>query len=124
MVHNPLSTSVLYAGRHLIKCSEMHIYNVADFTCRLHIRVYKFSVYLHSDVLKWISVGLFPLSEPLAHVTTVWRPLNYVLPTLDTKKLFLRDQNRQKLNCFIVLSPDTEMNRPWIYESSGCRCLK
>jgi hypothetical protein len=36
------------------------------------MKAQKFSVYLHSDVLKWISVGLFLPEGTLSHVTALW----------------------------------------------------
>jgi len=36
------------------------------------LKACKFSAHLHSYVLRWISVELFPSEKPLAHVTELW----------------------------------------------------
>jgi hypothetical protein len=50
------------------------------------MKVYKFSIHLYSDVLRRVSVGLFPSEESLAHVNSAVAVLCCVLPIPDTKK--------------------------------------
>jgi len=55
----------------------MHIFSFAQLRCQHYIEVYKFSVHLHSHILRQVSLGLFPAEEPLAHVTALWEFMFY-----------------------------------------------
>jgi hypothetical protein len=80
-----------------------HILYFAQLTCRDYIEVYKFPVHLRSDVLRWISVGLFPPEEPLVHVIALWLfLLMFYLPPTPRP-----DQSRKKLS-FVELLPTWE----------------
>lgn len=63
--------------------------------------IYKFSVCLRSDVLKWICVGFFSAQRILGSFDSIVMVPFYVLPTHDA----VLDQGRWKLNCFIELIP-------------------
>jgi hypothetical protein len=87
--------------RYVNKCGLMHIFNVAQFRCRHYVN---FSVLLHSHVLTWISVGLFPPEEPSTHVTALKRLLLMLYPPRH-QIILLPDHSRRKLNCSIHLLP-------------------
>jgi hypothetical protein len=71
------------------------------------LNVYKFSVHLHSDILRWISVELFLTGEPLAHATAMWQFLVmfYPPPSPTTAPLGPQKAKINKSTCFIELLP-------------------
>jgi len=63
----------------------MHIFHFAQLEYRHCMKAYKFIAHLRSDVLSWISEGLFPPEELLAHVTALWRLLVTFYPPTGTR---------------------------------------
>lgn len=79
VMHNPWATfsppkkKKKKSTWYINKYNKMHMFNVAQFRCQHCIKVYKMSAHLHSDIIRWISVGLFLPEELLAHVTALWQ---------------------------------------------------
>jgi hypothetical protein len=105
VMHNPRPTSGLYAACQqqithdrwqVNKCHEMHNFNFAQLRQQRYIKLCKFSLYLHSDVLRWISVGLFPPDKTSAHVTAC----GGFLLCFTHPRHTCRVQSRQKIKLF------------------------
>jgi len=81
-----------------------------------YIKVYKFSVHVHSDVLRWIPMGLFLPEEPSAYITALWWFLVMFYPTHHT----LLGPEQAKIKLFCRTFADMEGDCSWVCESSTC----
>jgi hypothetical protein len=62
-------------------------------------------LYLNSDVLRWISVGLFLPEEPSSHVAPLWRGHVMFYRVLSSNNCYFATMGGKKRNCFIKLLP-------------------
>jgi len=88
------------------------VFSVLPSACQHCVKVYKFSVHLHSGTLKVDYCRIVLPEEPSNHVTASWWFLVKFYPP-DTP---CQDRSRKKLNCFIKFLPTWERTVPALWE--------